>query len=107
MSSESSRRELKTPPDGSRGGIHVAVDPKGGDPESANEPEEVLFQPEAGAGGVLKTLDRRPGRPAFHHMGPTATTTTTASSSELLQQQQLLKQRQRQKQLLLQVVTLL
>ncbi len=52
------------PPGGSRGGVrrhhHVSQE------DGGEEGEEGVM----GGGGGITTLDRRPGRPAFHHLGP-------------------------------------
>ena len=65
---EGSDANHSLPPNGSRGGIHVPV--------SSSEPVKKQLLPQQirkqpmGYGGALTNLDRRPGRPAFHHMGP-------------------------------------
>ncbi len=53
------------PPGGSRGGVHVHM-PVGEEEEDEERGQEELVQ----VGEGLTTLDRRPGRPVFHHLGP-------------------------------------
>lgn len=53
------------PPNGSRGGIHVPVASP-----TEPEPQQIKMKQPPSFGGPLANLDRRPGRPAFHHRGP-------------------------------------
>jgi hypothetical protein len=60
--------EDPNPPFGSRGGFQAG----GGDPQHPrHHPRGQQQHTSASSGSTyLGTLDRRPGRPAFHHMGP-------------------------------------
>lgn len=72
------------PPSGSRGGIHVPVE---------SGVDDLIEHPNLQDSAGITTLDRRPGRPIFHHMGPGQTRPINRNMLMRRRQQAMLQRR--------------